>query len=341
MSQGLIIRPIEEKDLAAISRFGRLTGPGFNSLPDSPDILKKKIEVSINSFSGKIEIKQRYYFFVMEDVEKQEVVGTCAIETCIGHPWPLYQYKLSTIVQVSNSQNKYRSHKILNLVSQHQDISELSSLYLSPAYRGEGRGAFLSRARCLFIAEFPSFFSNFILSDIRGWSDENGISPFWEALGKQFFDMSYNEASFLRSTQGSQFIVELMPHYPIYVDLLPEMVQNIIGKPHANAEPAMHVLEKEGLQFRKTIDIFDGGPTIEAPTLSVKTIRESQASVIRACNQKIQEGTLMLVSNTKLDFRAALGFLSLMPEGDVLLDADLAKNLNVAVGDRIRFCRFR
>ena len=341
MNTTVIVRAVRLEDLGSVLQLAKVTGPGFNSLPDDQNTVMAKIMLSVQSFSEKIEPKKRYYFFVMEDVEKSTVVGTAAIEAAVGYPWPFYKYKLSTIMQVSQSLNKWMDHKVLYLVSDHEGATELASLFLMEAYRGEGRGLFLSRARCLFISEFPALFSDLVVADMRGVSDGTGISPFWDAIGPKFFGMTYKEASLLKATGGSQFMMELMPRYPIYVDLLPDGVQKVLGNTHVNATPALYMLKKEGLRFRNNIDIFDGGPAVESSKDMLKTVRESKSAIVHACTLKEIQGPLMLISNTTLDFRVAQGTLTLMDEDKVILEEKIAKLLNVEVGDKIRFTSIR
>ena len=46
-------------------------------------------------------------------------------------------------------------------------------------------------------------------------------SPFWDAIGRNFFDLNYAAAERLCGLKSRTFLAELMPHYPIYVPLLP------------------------------------------------------------------------------------------------------------------------
>ena len=99
---------------------------------------------------------------------------------------------------------------------------------------------------------------------MRGVSDENGRSPFWEWLEAHFFSMDFPTADYLTGIGNKVFIAELMPKYPIYVNLLSQEAQNVIGKVHKKTEPALRLLQEEGFSCRGYVDIFDGGPTVEA-----------------------------------------------------------------------------
>jgi arginine N-succinyltransferase len=342
MSLNCVFRPIQALDLSAILEIAEQKGPGFNSLPHDAKIMEAKIIQSINSFSEKLDVNKRYYFFVLENSDTQEIMGAAGIETNLGYLWPFYKYKISTLVQVSQALNQQKEHEILNLVSEHQGATELGGLYLKPAYRGEGLGTLLSRARCLFIAEFLNNFSEKIVADMRGVSNQDETSPFWEAVGHCFADMRYSEASHLKATKGSQFLVDLMPYLPIYIDLLPETAKRVIGKVHENTAPALHVLKKEGFQFKNYVDIFDAGATIEAEKLHLRTVQESTNAVLVAFKDSIKKENTMMISNTKHNyFRVVVGILEEVREKEIVLSTAVARQLQVSVGDKLRYCAFR
>ena len=102
-----------------------------------------------------------------------------------------------------------------------------------------------------------------------------GVSPFWEAVGRHFFRMDFAEADKLSATTDNQFILDLMPQHPIYVDLLPEEARAVIGQCHRDGEGARRLLEWEGFRSRNVVDIFDGGPLMSAPRDAIRTVREA------------------------------------------------------------------
>jgi len=210
--------------------------------------------------------------------------------------------------------------------------------FLRADYRGEHRGTFLSRARCLFIAEFPDLFSNIILANMRGVFDANSISPFWETVMRPFFDMDLEVANYLAPTRSEEFIASLAPKHPIYLDLLNETVRLNIGKTHDNTKPALHVLEKEGLQFRGRVDILDSGPLIECPKTDLKTIRNSQKGKFTGVIQSGIGIDKMMICNTKMEFRAILSSLKIEEGGKVYLEEEAANLLALELGDELRYC---
>lgn len=341
MHQDLKIRPVQDIDLPDILGIAKHLGPGFTSLPNDVKVLESRVARSMDSFSEKIDRAARFYLFVLENVKTQKIIGTSAIEADVSHLSPFYNFKHSVLTQPSQILHKKQENEILSFVSDYQGCSELGGLYLDPAFRGNGRGEFLSRSRCLFIAEFMPLFPDVLIAEMRGICDQHGVSPFWDSLGRHFFDMDFQTVDYLRAVKGNFFIAELMPKYPIYIALLSEPARRVIGKAHDKAMPAMHVLKKEGFCFKNYIDILNAGPTIEVAKTDLKTVRDSQTVTVAGFKKKLESKALMILCNTNMDFRATLGTVELTSNGEAMIEETAATILNVSVGDRIRFCYIR
>jgi arginine N-succinyltransferase len=70
-------------------------------------------------------------------------------------------------------------------------------------------------------------------------------------------------------------IVELMPHYPVYVPLLPGDAQAVMGQIHAGGELAFNRLTEEGFEADDYVDIFDGGPILQAHKNALRSFSSS------------------------------------------------------------------
>ena len=82
---------------------------------------------------------------------------------------------------------------LLHLVNDYHGDTELGTLFILRKARGGGRGKLLSFARLLLIAADPKRFGPKAMAEIRGWTDEEGRSPFWDAVGSKFFQMDYRQ----------------------------------------------------------------------------------------------------------------------------------------------------
>jgi arginine N-succinyltransferase len=156
---------------------------------------------------------------VLED-DDGRVVGISAIAGAVGLREPWYNFRVGLTVSASQELNIYREIPTLFLANDLTGNSELCSLFLHADYRSGLNGRMLSKARMLFIAEFPQLFGNKIIAEMRGVSDEAGRSPFWESLGRHFFKMEFSQADYLTGVGNKAFIAELMPKFPLYTCFL-------------------------------------------------------------------------------------------------------------------------
>ena len=301
----MLFRPVRQDDLDDIIRLASRAGVGMTSLPNDPARLAARIQRSVETFAGKLPRGQQGFLFVLEDTRLARVVGVSAIEVAVGLDEPFYNFRLQRTVRASKELGVYKNQELLNLSYDHTGHSELCTLFLDPEYQKNRNGLFLSKARFLFIAAFRELFSPHLFAELRGRSDEQGNSPFWDALGHHFFDIPFADADRLTGTGMKTFIAELMPAYPIYVSLLPDDAREAIGQVHANTSPARAILEKEGFSWRGSVDIFDAGPVLEAETDAIRAISESQ--FIPAMQLMTERSTPLIVANNQFEqFRAVL-----------------------------------
>ncbi|MBS0055211.1 arginine N-succinyltransferase [Yersinia sp. Marseille-Q3913] len=333
----MIIRPVERRDLADILELAGKTGVGMTSLPQNEPHLAARIERAINTWQGALTAGDQGYLFVLEDSERDKVVGVSAIEVAVGMNDPWYNFRVGTLVHASKTLNVYKSVPTLFLSNDHTGYSELCTLFLDPEYRINKNGPFLSKVRFLFIAAFRHYFSRKVIAEMRGYTDEQGRSPFWENVGRHFFSIEFAKADYLSGTGQKAFIAELMPKHPLYVDFLAAEARAVIGQVHPHTAPARAVLETEGLQYQGYVDIFDGGPTLEANTDEVRAVRDSSMRKVVIDDIDIDpSGTAYLVANDHYQhFRSILIHTHLSDES-LHLTTKNAAALGVTAGDSVR-----
>lgn len=330
----LILRPVTMKDHADLLALASEAGSGMTSLPADARVLEQKIARAVTSFSGDPEwAGDEAFLFVLEDTETGKPVGTCGMVAHVGLKSPFYSYKLSTIVQASKEAGIYSRQRVLHMVNDYTGVTEIGSLFLSEKYRRDGIGKFLSRARFVMMAEFPDLFANRVIAEIRG-VQIGGESPFYKHLGEHFFQMPFQQADFINATLGSQFISDLMPKYPIYVNLLHPDAQAAIGKPFEASEIAMNLLEKEGFIFQGYIDLFDAGPTMQIERRNIVTLRSSKKLSIAAIGE-VAQAPHMISNSSLMDFRMVMANV-LETEKGVVIDPSTAEALKLRVGDPVR-----
>lgn len=275
----MVIRPVQRPDLDALYRLAGCAGSGLTTLPVDRAFLARRIEQARASFEQACERFEADYLFVLVN-EHDEPVGITGIAGEVGVMSPWYNYHLKTLTRRSETLGVMVEHQTLNL-SDSDEASELCSLFLHPDYRQGFNGRLLSKARFLFLAEFRELFCDRIIAEMRGVSDERGISPFWEHMGRHFFGMEFTHADRLTGLGQRDFIADLIPHEPIYVSMLSEGARSVIGQTHPHTAPARRMLEEEGFRYNNVIDIFDGGPTVECLIDEVRAVKDSRLFVVQ------------------------------------------------------------
>lgn len=340
----MVLRPIAMSDLDALLELSSMTGFGLTTLPTDRELLARRVRGSVAAFERREEGGARgdAYLFVMEDLARGRVVGTCGIVSKVGGFDPFYAYRIETSVHESTRLGVRKEVKALHLVAEHDGPCEVGSLFLAPEARRDGNGRLLSLARFVFMAERPDDFDPNVIAEMRGVIDDAGHSVFWEAIGRHFFDLDFPTADYL-SVVDKRFIADLMPTHPIYLPLLPEAAQRVIGEVHPDTEPALRMLEREGFRDSGMVDIFEGGPVIACPRDQVRAIRECQARVVAEVADEAPEqfeGPNWVVARPQ-EFRACASPLKLVENDGVVLPARTALALGVKVGERVRFVAMR
>lgn len=333
----MLVRPVKISDHGEILSLAHEAGIGMTSLPEDSGVLKAKIERAVASFEGSADARgDEHFLFVLEDTASKKLVGTAGVVAHVGIKQPFYSYKLSTIVQASDVVGVYSQQKVLHMVNDYTGASEIGSLFLLTDYRRDGIGKFLSRCRYLLMAEFPDLFSDIVISEIRGVQDNAGHSPFYRNLAEHFFQMEFKQADFVNATKGGQFISDLMPKYPIYVNLLDKRAQDVIGIPLAASKPALNLLENEGFRYQGYVDVFDAGPTMQAERSQIRTIRKSRRVEIANIGKPESSRQYMLATTGFSDFRVLLCCLDEGKDG-VGVSEEAAEILGVKTGDMVRY----
>jgi arginine N-succinyltransferase len=335
----IIIRPIQNSDYESLHQIAVESGHGFTSLPVNEELLKKRISLAEKSFNKTVtQPGHEGYLFVMEDTETGKVVGTSGIEAAVGLDSAFYHYHLGKVVHNSRELNIHNTVETLSLCNDYTGASEICTLFLSESHRKDNNGRFLSRCRFLFMAEHQERFADTVIAEMRGVSDENGRSPFWNWLEEHFFSIDFPTADYLTGIGNKVFIAELMPKHPIYVSLLSKDAQQVINKVHEKTVPALRLLENEGFSRRGYVDIFDGGPTVEAQIGSIKTVRESNKHQVLIGDVPASTEGKFILCNTKVsNFRATQAKLLLRETANqVVISQDVAEALQVNEGDWVR-----
>jgi len=340
-----VVRPVEPADVGALETLLAASMPGVHTLPRTREKIAALVERSVASFAAHVDIpSEETYLFVLEDLEHHELVGTAAIHASAGSNGTYFAFRNDVIQQVSRDLNISHSVHALTLCSELTAYSQLSGFTIHHRnkvnYSAGPEAALLSRARILYAVLAPHRFGDRFFVPLAGVTNDDGQSPFWDALGRKFFKMDFLDAE--RTIGGARnrtLIVELMPHYPVYVPLLPGPAQAAMGQIHPDGQLAFDLLTEEGFEADEYIDIFDGGPILQAHKNALRSFHGSM--VRRVATQDQAPGapdTLVnyAVASSERKFRAIVLPCAPAESGETLcLPAWAQQALGVAPGESV------
>ena len=303
----LLLRPVAAADLPALLRMAAASADGISSLPNDEAKLAARIAASVQSFSSPDDASgEETYLFVLEDEEAGRVVGCSGIAASAGFFDRFYSYRNEFVVHASAALGVSQRMHTLHLCHDLTGATLLTSFYLDPDYEDGPAAQLLSRARLLFIRAHAGRFSERIAAESPGITDSTGQSPFWDAVGRRFFGMDYPQAEVIVGGRSKAFIADLMPPSPIYVTLLPEAAQWALGQLHPVGELPFSVLQDEGFDADTYVDIFDGGPTADAPLASLRSVRLARELPVAAGAGAGPREWALLACTERARFRAVL-----------------------------------
>ena len=330
----MIVRPVRSSDLPALMALAQSTGTGLTTLPANEERLSHRVSWAEKAFSGEAERADADYLFVMEN-DDGEVVGISAVAGAVGKREPWYNFRVGLTVSASQELGIHREIPTLFLANDLTGHSELCSLFLHADHRSGLNGRLLSKARFMFIAEFRELFGDKVIAEMRGMSDADGRSPFWESLGRHFFTMEFSRADYLTGLGNKSFIAELMPKFPLYTCFLTEEAQAVIGRVHPHTEPALAMLTGEGFSYQGYVDIFDAGPAIEVQTDKIRAVADSQLLIL-SIGTPGDEAVPYLMHNRKREDCRITAAPARVASGTLVVDALTAKRLQMRAGDQVR-----
>lgn len=344
-----IVRPVAASDIPALVELASGLTQGVHTMAKTPAAIERAVEQSLRSFASPSDISgEENYLFILENASNGQLIGSAAIAASAGSKGTFFSFRNDVIQQVSRDLNISHSVHALTLCADLTSYSQLSSFFVRRDHHAQPEAALLSRARLMFAACMPERFSDNFFVSLAGYTDAQGHSPFWEALGRKFFQMDFLQAERLvEGARNRTLIVELMPHYPVYVPLLTGAAQAAMGQVHAESEVPFDLLTNEGFAADEFIDIFDGGPILEANKNALTSfahglkLQVDTASDDAHALHASQLHTYLVATNRAADFRATIVQSRALEHAQtVQLSENVMQALMVADGDDVLCVRW-
>ena len=331
----LVVRPAGPADLDHLLELAILSGPGFTSLPEDPDALAERLELSRASFTRQAQVQDAWYTLMLEETDTGDIDGIGSVKATVGLKRPFFSFRVVNNAQSSPSLDIRLEHQTLVLVNECTGWTEVGSLFLKADRRKGGAGRLLSQSRYMLIGAEPDLFADTVLAELRGVFTPDGACPFWDHVAHKFFPMEFDQADYMTGSTDKQFILDLAPRHPIYVNLLPEPARAVIGKVHPQGVPAMALLESEGFRPNGLVDIFDGGPTVSCGRDNIRTVRDARPMTV-AVAEEVEAELPALISTAAVAGFRAVRQKAQIDGSTVTLSRGTADALKVRPGDTVR-----
>jgi arginine N-succinyltransferase len=253
------------------------------NLPADRGHIETILERSEKAFSAEVPPGEREFLFVLEDLARKQIIGTSMIYAQHGTKRaPHIFFRVENDERYSVTLDRHFVHQTLRIGYNYSGPTEIGGLILLPQYRRniEGLGKALSYVRFLFIRMHRPWFRDNVLSELLPPLEPDGASKLWEALGRKFTGLSYQEADLL-SKDNKEFIHALFPDDPIHTELLPDDVRALIGQVGPETKAVESMLRRIGFEYAGQIDPFDGGPHFCAKTENITIVQEAKELAVR------------------------------------------------------------
>lgn len=331
-----ILRNAHPNDLKGLhslaSQFGLL------NLPADKKVLGEKIERSVASFQGDLPKEKAEYLFVIEDTEQEIVVGSSLIMAKHGNEeTPHTYFKLIRKNKFSENLGIGFIHQVLQFREDTDGPTEIGGLLIDRSYRRrpEKLGRQISMVRFLYMAMCPDDFEKKVLCELTPPLGDGGRSEFWEALGRRFTGLPYQEADLL-SQQNREFISSLFPEEDIYLALLDSKARLVLGRVGDETLPAQHLLESIGFKYLNEVDPFDGGPHYGAELADISVVKNSQSGTFSPKEKASYSKRAIVGIKRDGEFRAVMTACDYGP-GQIDLPLTAVKALDAEAGETFFF----
>jgi arginine N-succinyltransferase len=184
------------------------------------------------------------------------------------------------------------------------------------------------------MANNPKSFEPTVLCEFTPPLTDEGRSEFWEALGRRFTGLPYQEADLFSQTH-KEFISALFPQDEIYLCLLDSQARSVLGRVGEQTKPAQHLLESIGFEYIDEVDPFDGGPHFECPMNDIKVISQSKLLKLSEFSNPSMKDTYLVSYQFENDYYCVTCHADIRGES-IMIPSKFVTLLEANIGDTVR-----
>ena len=309
------------------------------NLPHDRAVIEGILDRSERSSGGELPEAEREFVFVLEDLVKKRIIGTSMIYAQHGTKRaPHIFFRVEKDERYSVTLDKYFVHRTLRIGYNYNGPTEIGGLILLPEYRrnSDALGKALSYVRFLFIRMNRPLFRDHVLSELLPPLEPDGTSKLWEALGRRFTGLTYQEADRV-SKDNKEFIHALFPDDPIHTELLPDDVRQLIGEVGPETKAVETMLRRIGFNYADQIDPFDGGPHFTAKTDEISIVRDAREVTVLAGATDGEKWAIIGVDlpAVRPRFRAIGTRVTPLANGAVGIAEEARRRLGIEIGQKV------
>jgi len=312
------------------------------NLPHDEAAIAQILGASERAFSGEdANPRDRQYIFALHDLELGRASGTSMIIAQLGsrfHPYVFFDVRQEE--RFSSTLDRHFVHRVLTIGQSYHGPTEIGGLVVHPDARKSPQrlGMLISYVRFLFIAMHRELFQPRVVAELMPPLEEDGTSLLWEAVGRHFTGMSYRDADRL-SKKNKEFIAALFPRGDIYVPLLPQAAQDVIGEVGPQTKGVAKMLRRIGFRYNHRVDPFDGGPHFMAATDEIELVQRTRLSEVHAGDPAPDDlhvrSCLVAIARAEPPyFRAVPCRAQLVPGDPIIVEASAMAHLDLSDGEK-------
>jgi arginine N-succinyltransferase len=217
---------------------------------------------------------------VMPAAAAGPLAGCVRVRRGIGLDAPRYWYHVGCTVHAAPELQLFHRQRTLLLCNDLTGAWEIADLACDGASAGsEDQGEVLRqllRAALLSIEReridrAGAEDTKLVIAELPGQQDVAGRSPFWQSLGRHFYDGDPLLAAERFGPAWRTHVASLLPREPLLASFLSEAAQAAIATPARGAALQAQALREAGLRPGRCVTIDDAGPVYEGDLDSMAT----------------------------------------------------------------------
>lgn len=219
--------------------------------------------------------------------------ATLRLRHGIGLGQRRFWYHVGCVVHAAPELQLFHRQNTLLLGSDYCGAVELAEAAfdpgLSPAEQAQAWRVLLTGAQML-LAGLPEARSRLLITELPGWRDAAGQSPFWQGLGAHFHDADPQQALRERGAGWRADVASLMPQHPVYTSFLASAAEAAIGRCAEPARVWLDAVAEAGLRYGRHVTLDDAGPVFEAPVDTLAGVVQVRRWPLELARQALDPG---------------------------------------------------